>query len=147
MILTKSGNSRKTSIASARGGSRFNLRWSGSIPADQLTPQAVMKLLADYVDFGPMQTNGAAPAAITAPDATQAAAPAASEPSGSATAQLKRGMKMDEVTSLLGQGRQLSESVSNDGLKTQVYEYLPGDRRVEVTYVEGLVVRYAITSR
>jgi hypothetical protein len=32
-------------------------------------------------------------------------------------------------------------------LKTQVYEYLPGDRRVEVTYVEGLVVRFTITSR
>jgi hypothetical protein len=31
-------------------------------------------------------------------------------------------------------------------LKTQVYEYLPGDR-VEVTFVEGLVVRFTITSR
>jgi hypothetical protein len=56
-------------------------------------------------------------------------------------------MKMDEVSALLGQGRQLSKSVSADGLKTQVYEYLPSDRRVEVTYVEGLVVRYSITSR
>lgn len=35
----------------AQGGSRFNLRWSGSIPAEQLTPEAVMKLLADYVEF------------------------------------------------------------------------------------------------
>jgi hypothetical protein len=60
---------------------------------------------------------------------------------------LKRGMKMEEVTHLLGQGRQLSESTSTDGLKTQVYEYLPGDRRVEVTYVEGLVVRFSISSR
>jgi hypothetical protein len=34
------------------GGSRFNLRWQGSIPADQKTPDAVMKLLADYVSFG-----------------------------------------------------------------------------------------------
>lgn len=35
----------------AQGGFRFNLRWSGSIPAEQLTPEAVMKLLADYVEF------------------------------------------------------------------------------------------------
>jgi len=47
----------------------------------------------------------------------------------------------------LGQGRQLSESVRDHGLKTPVYEYLPGDRRVEVTYVEGLVVRFTISSR
>jgi hypothetical protein len=63
-----------------------------------------------------------------------------------ATAQLKRGMKMEEVTNLFGQGKQVSQSVSGDGLKTQVVEYVTGDRRVDVTYVEGLVVRYSISS-
>jgi hypothetical protein len=63
-----------------------------------------------------------------------------------ATAHLKRGMKMDEVSSLFGPGKQLSESVSGDGLKTQIYQYLTGDRSVQVTYVEGLVVRYSISS-
>jgi len=53
---------------------------------------------------------------------------------------------MDEVTQLFGQGKQVSESVSGDGLKTQVVEYVSGDRRVDVTYVEGLVVRYSISS-
>ena len=48
-----------------------------------------------------------------------------------ATAQLKRGMKMDEVTNLFGPGKQISESVSGDGLKTQIFEYSTGDRRVE----------------
>jgi len=56
-------------------------------------------------------------------------------------------MKMEEVTTLLGPGRQLSESVGDGGLKTQVYEYLTSDRRVEVTYVEGLVVRFSIGSK
>ena len=105
-----------------------------------------MKLLADYVDFGGPQAGGAAAAAPSS-TASPSAPEATAEPAGSATAQLKRGMKIDEVAALLGQGRQLSESTSTDGLKTQVYEYLPGDRRVEVTYVEGLVVRFAITSR
>jgi hypothetical protein len=50
------------------------------------------------------------------------------------------------VTNLLGQGKQLSESVSGDGLKTQTVQYSSGDRRVEVTYVEGVVVRYSISS-
>jgi hypothetical protein len=134
-----------------QGGSRFNLRWSKSIPPDQLNPDAIMKLLADYVDFGALQQASAPPAAVQSAAATSAgpaATPAAPAGAGSSpTAQLKRGMKMDEVSGLLGQGRQLSESTTSDGLKTQVYEYLPGDRRVEVTFVEGLVVRFSITSR
>jgi spore coat protein U-like protein len=67
--------------------------------------------------------------------------------SGSPTSQIKRGMKMEEVTRLLGQGKQLSESVGDAGLKTQVYEYLTSERRVEITYVDGLVVRYSISSK
>jgi hypothetical protein len=118
------------------GGSRFNLRWAGSIPADQKTPDAVMKLLADYVSFAGSQPTAAPPAMQNT--AGDAAIPA--------TAQLKRGMKMSEVTSLFGQGKQLSESVSGDGLKTQTIEYASGDRRVDVTYVEGVVVRYSISS-
>ena len=108
-----------------RGGSRFNLRWSGSIPPDQKTPDGVKKLLADYVSFDGLQTAAAAPAA-------QSPAGDASVP---ATAHLKRGMKMEEVTNLFGPGKQMSESVSNDGLKTQTLQYVSGDRRVEVTYV------------
>jgi hypothetical protein len=128
-----------------RGGSRFNLRWSGRIPAAQLTPEAVMKLLADYVDFSNVQGEGTSPAAQNGRTNLEPAP--GDEPAGSSTAQLKRGMKISEVTSLLGQGRQLSESVSSEGLKTQTFEYLPGDRRVEVIYVEGVLVRFSISSR
>jgi len=126
-----------------QGGSRFNLRWTGSIPAEELTPEAVMNLLAPYVEFTDSQAEAAAPA----PSAASAAVVASNSDGGSPTGQLKRGMQMSDVTNLLGEGRQLSESVSNDGLKTQVYEYLSGDRRVEVTYVDELVVRFSISSR
>ncbi len=135
----------------AQGGSRFNLRWSGAIPADQLTPEAIMKLLADYVDFSALHAP-AATATAAAPNAQPGAAPsttpqAASSDAGSPTAQLKRGMKFDEVTTLLGPGKQLSESVGDQGLKTQVYEYFTSDRRAEVTFVDGLVVRFSVSSR
>ncbi len=66
---------------------------------------------------------------------------------GSSTEQLKRGMKIEDVTHLLGPGKQLSESVGDAGLKTQVYEYLSADQRYNVTYVDGLVVRYSISSK
>ena len=123
-----------------QGGSRFNLRWNGTIPPDQKRPEAVMKLLAAYVSF---DGGGQAGAPQGPPPPMQNGANDGAIP---ATAQLKRGMKMDEVTQLFGQGKQVSESVSGDGLKTQVVEYVSGDRRVDVTYVEGLVVRYSISS-
>jgi hypothetical protein len=124
------------------GGSRFNLRWSGSIPADQRTPEAVMQRLSEYVTFGESTPNAAGGSTGAAPQTN-----AGGEPAGSPTAKLQRGMKMEDVTTLLGQGKQLSESVGDGGLKTQVYEYFTTDRRVEVTYVEGLVVKYAISSK
>ena len=119
-----------------QGGSRFNLRWAGAVPADEKNPDAVIKLLSEYVSFGGPQPAGP----------TYMVQNAAADASVPATAHLKRGMKMDEVSSLFGPGKQLSESVSGDGLKTQIVQYSTGDRSVQVTYVEGLVVRYSISS-
>lgn len=122
----------------AGGGSRFNLRWSGSIPAELATPDSIERLLADYVDF---QTG----ASIT-PEASAAAANPAPSPSGSSTDQLKRGMSMTEVATLLGPNHQLSESTAPDGLKTQIEEYTTADQRIQVTFVNSIVVRYTISS-
>jgi hypothetical protein len=131
----------------ATGGSRFNLRWQGTVPAE-LTPEGVMKLLAPYVTFNAGQSSSSG---IIAPGAGGPPEPAAAGVGADganvpATAKLKRGMKMDEVTALFGPGKQISESVGDNGLKTEVFAYSTSDRRVEVTYVEGLVVRYSINS-
>jgi hypothetical protein len=118
-----------------QGGSRFNLRWQGTIPSDSRNPEAVMKLLSEYVTFG-----APAEAVAPVPDSTGAGA-------SSAATQLKRGMTIDEVSRLLGLGTVLSNTVSKDGLKTQVYEFHTADSVVEVTCVEGVLVRYSITSK
>jgi hypothetical protein len=133
--------SQKVADSRLQGGSRFNLRWSGSIPENQLNPGAIEKLLADYVSFNepaPGPSQSAPPPSATAEQNGDAAVPA--------TAQLKRGMTFDEVTTLFGPGKQISQSVSPDGLKTQVMEYSTGARLVDVTFVEGLVVKYMIAS-
>jgi hypothetical protein len=97
--------SQKVADDRLRGGSRFNLRWSGSIPADQKNPDVVQKLLADYVSFD--SPEQAEPPPPPMPNA-------AGDSSIPATAQLKRGMKMGEVSNLFGPGKQVSESVSTD---------------------------------
>lgn len=128
----------------ARGGSRFNLRWSGSIPPDEKNPDAIVKLMADYIDFNP--APGTAPASSDAQGP-----PPPPPPSGygdtSPTAQLKRGMSRADVTGLLGPGRILSQSVSPDGLHTVVMQYLANDRTAEVTFVEDVVIRFSISSQ
>jgi hypothetical protein len=118
------------------GGSRFNLRWQGSIPSDSRNPDAVMKLLAEYVDFNPA-AGGAASSAAPVAEAVG---------NGDGASQLKRGLKMDDVAKLLGQGQVVSNTVSSDGLKTQVMRYKTADSQVDVTFVEGVVVRYSINS-
>jgi hypothetical protein len=128
-----------------RGGSRFNLRWAGSIPQDQLTPDAVMKLLDGYVDFGDFQSQKPifAPTAGNTPPGPPLTPGAGSSP----ITQIKRGMAIGDVSNLLGLGRQVSQTTSEEGLKTQIFEYLPNDYRVQITYVDGIVVRYSIESR
>ncbi|MGC2110075.1 MAG: hypothetical protein WA655_11200 [Candidatus Korobacteraceae bacterium] len=129
-----------------RGGSRFNLRWAASIPQDQLTPEAVMKLLDGYIDFGNLQAQKPILQATAQNAAANAKAPANGAPSSPIT-QIKRGMQIGEVSEMMGLGRMTSQSTSEEGLKTQIFEYLPNDYRVEVTYVDGVVVRYSISSR
>ena len=125
------------------GGSRFNLRWQGSIPPDQLTPDAVMARLSQYIDFSGQQAGESAPA--PAQGVIPLSQPVAS--AAPATDQLRRGMSLNDVAALLGQGKLLSESVGDNALKTQIYEYHSSDRKAEVTFVEGTVVKFSITSQ
>ena len=130
-----------------QGGSRFNLRWQGSIPAEQLTPDAVMARLSEYIDFSGFQAGEAPQPAAPPMGPAISPQPPNQQPPASPTAQLQRGMSLNDVANLLGQGKLLSESTGDNGLKTQVYEYVSGDRRAEVTFVEGTVVKFSITSQ
>lgn len=116
------------------GGSRFNLRWQGTIPSDLRNPEAVMALMTDYLGFeGPGQAQPSVQPETQAP--------------GAPVPSLRRGMTVDEVANLLGQGKLLSESVSADGLKTQIYEYSGSGMTTQVTCVEGVVIKYSMTSK
>ncbi len=88
--------------------------------------------------------------AVTAtvrPPAAGSAPPTPEDASLPPTAKLARGMKIEQVSAIFGSGKLLTESVGDSGLKTQVYEYMTSDRRVEITYVDGLVIRYSIISK
>jgi len=121
-----------------QGGSRFNLRWTGRIPEADLTPEAVMQRLEPWVSFAGTKNSPN----VFAPDAPAPPPPAANNP-----VQLQRGMKMSTVEAMLGKGQLLTENKSGDGLRSSEYRYVTVDNMVDVTYVEGVLVRYAISSR
>jgi hypothetical protein len=121
-----------------QGGSRFNLRWSGSIPEADLTPEAIMQRLSPWVEF--RGTKGSRN--VLAQDAPPPPPVAANSP-----AQLQRGMKQTAVEQMLGKGDLLTENKSGDGLRSSEWRYVTPDNYFDVTYVEGVLVRYSIMSR
>jgi hypothetical protein len=52
-----------------------------------------------------------------------------------------------DVSNLLGKGTVTSQSTTGDGLQTQVIEFATTDSVVDATFVEGVMVKYSITSK
>jgi hypothetical protein len=127
----------------AESGSRFNVRYRNGIPADALTPDGLMRSLAQYVDFGPangsMATGGgAAPAgAPGAPGGSTAAArPAVSS--------LKKGLLLEDVEAILGPAATASEK--KEGRLTLLERtYRKDGQRVAASFVNGVMIDFAIT--
>ena len=108
-------------------GSRFNVRYRNGIPGDALTPDGLMRALAQYVDFG------------TAP-------PAASSGSGSGKAyiSLRKGLLLDEVETLLGPAATASET--KEGTLTVLKRtYRKDGQKISASFVNEVLIDFAIT--
>jgi hypothetical protein len=116
------------------GGSRFNLRYKGGIPASALTPESVKAALADYVVFErtPADASPLQPGPEAAPPTPTGALP-------------RKGMLVPEVDRLLGTPRQTSERKEGRlTVKTRVYDAPTG--QVTAEFVEGVLIRFTATS-
>jgi hypothetical protein len=131
---------RKQNIRQMRleGGSRFNIRYQDEVRSEALTPESVMAVLSQYVDFGQLRANEPA---SSVPGATSPPASSLTRTSGS----LHKGMLLQEVDALLG-----SPSASNErkegSLKVAERAYATPNGRVTAWFVEGVLVRYTISS-
>ena len=128
----QAGQTKEANIRQRRqeGGSRFNLRYQPVVPSEALTPDGVMQALAEYVDFSPIVgERGAAPT-------LHAASP---------RDDLRKGLTADEVDALLGRPDAITQRTEGT-LKVSTSTYRTRDRAITAEFVEGVLVRFTITS-
>lgn len=131
---------KKRRIADQRlhAGSRFNVRYQDAVPRG-VTPEGVMAALADYVDFPFADAKGS--------HRGQAVSLAADRrPITAGTALLRKGMTWDEVREALGEPEK-SANILEGHLKVTTATFARPDQRVDAQFVEGVLVKYSISSR
>jgi hypothetical protein len=129
---TKEANIRQRRL---EGGSRFNIRFRSVVPERALTPEGVMRALADYVDFTPVLTATAGRTGLPG-DAERRERPR----------ELRKGLLVEEVDALLGQPDSIVTRTEGS-LRVSLSVYLTAERRVEAEFVEGVLVRFRVASR
>jgi hypothetical protein len=105
-------------------GSRVNVRFDGNVPNQALSPEGLRSLLSEVFDFDPKQ----APAPAEASDVP-----------------VTKGQSRTEVDAALGQPRRCTEE-EQGMLMVEVCTYPLGEATLEARFVDGVLVRYVLTS-
>jgi hypothetical protein len=124
------------------GGSRFNLWFPNGVPAEMLDPENIREALAEYVEF----RGSADAAAIGVAAADPGSGPPAQGLTSVQPAGLRKGMTLDEVAALLGEPASCTERAEG-ALKVATCMYQLSEARAEGQFVDGVLLRYSITSQ
>jgi len=112
------------------GGSRFNVRYKPVVPPEALTPDGLMQVLAEYLDFS----------SFAAEPAPRPGLPAGGRPDG-----LRKGLTVDEVDALLGRPDAIAQRTEGT-LRVSTSTYRTRDRAITAEFVEDVLIRFRITS-
>ncbi len=135
----EAAEAKKERVARRRleGGSRFNIWYEPRIPAAGVTPNQLLELLAEYLDFGTRRES-------------QPQRPVAGSPTISindeALLRLRKGMTRTDVLALFGAPLKTAEKGSSDA-KILVLLYQMGERDVQIELISDVLIRYVISSR
>jgi hypothetical protein len=109
-------------------GSRFNVRFHDEVPADALTPEGLRRILEEYVDFD-------------RPPGAQW-----DEPMDEVSTELTKGMSVEDVEAAYGAPASCHESDSGD-ISVRTCSYRGGDSVLEAKYVDGILIKYTLSSQ
>jgi hypothetical protein len=129
---------KKRRIAEQRlhAGSRFNIRYQGAVPAG-LTPGGVMAALADFVDF---------PSTLAGAPRPSGHGPVPVRPSAATPAPLQKGMTLPQVAEIYGDPEKSTDRMEGK-LKVTTATFTRADHRLEAEFVEGVLIRYSLSSK
>jgi hypothetical protein len=119
---------KRAQVAERRlqGGSRFNVRFAGNVPAT-LSPNDIESALAEFVDFSPTPQGG-------------------SDAQGGVDGMPRKGMLRIDAERQFG--RPVSVSERREGaLRVVTIVFTRGDSRITADFVEDVMIRYTVTSR
>ena len=119
------------------GGSRFNIRYRDRLPDAALTPEGIEAALAEYVSFD----------ASRSPDtfAQAASAPVPAEPVRPARRGPRKGMLLQQADEELGSPVTTAERLEGK-LTVITRTYATPDGQVAAEFVEGVMIRYTMSS-
>jgi len=115
-----------------QSGSRFNIRYDVDLSSREITPEAIMAALSDYVDFGNE------PAGNIVGDI---ASDVKSKPQ-----KLQKGLSWEEVAVLLGIPKSMTQR-DDCGLKVVSCSFEKDDQTIAAEFVEGILIKYSIASK
>jgi len=135
-VAETASEQKKQRIAEQRlhGGSRFNIRYQNGVPAG-VTPGGIMAALVEYVEF-PFADKVVRPGKETAPAAV-ARGPASGP---------RKGMTWQDALDAFGQPEKTADRMEGK-LKVTTATFSKDDQRIEAEFVEGVLIRYSISSR
>jgi hypothetical protein len=137
--VAEAEETRKANIRERRlqGGSRFNIRYQNGVPQDMLTPDGIKAALAAYVEFpGPFAQE---PPHEGLPVGTGPA------PRPTSNGLPSKGMLATEVDQILGTPERTSDRMEGR-LKVTTKVYRSSAGQVTAEFVEGVLIRYSMTS-
>jgi hypothetical protein len=122
--------------ARLRAGSRFNIRYSNGVPSE-VSAADIMNSLAEYVDFSSQ---------VDASGGTVSSPGVEHSDTVSPVGQLRKGMTIEQAETQLGSPVEESERMEGT-FRVRTAIFVRADQRIKAEFVEGVLVRYSITSQ
>jgi hypothetical protein len=139
---TAASEEKKARLADQRlhAGSRFNIRYQDGVPPG-VTPGGIMAALADYVEF-PFTDKVMRPGVKADPPVVQGGMRTTMAGKGA----VYKGMTWQQAQDSLGSPEKTSDRMEGK-LKVTTAIFSRDDQRIEAEFVEGVLIRYSISSK
>lgn len=125
-------------------GSRFNLRFENKVPLSAQTPEALMRVLGEFLEFPWAEPRRARRDADRREDRREERAREREREDD--PGQLRKGLTRAEVEKILGKPVSVDEKLEGK-LKVTTLVFTQGDDRIDAVLVDGVLVRYTISSK